>query len=46
MEHSHLIIKPNVTQKKINKNKIDWAFYDNNISELLKVCPNLNYYAK
>jgi hypothetical protein len=36
MEHSHLIIEPNVTQKNI---KNDWAFYDNNIFELLKVCP-------
>ncbi len=45
MEHSHLIVEPNVTQKKIKK-IIDWAFYDNNIFKLLEVCPNLTYYAK
>jgi hypothetical protein len=43
-EHSHLIVELNATQKI--KIKIDWAFYDNNISELLEVCPNLIYYAK
>jgi hypothetical protein len=43
MEHSHLIVEPNVTKIKI---KIDWALYDNNIFELLEVCPNLTYYAK
>jgi hypothetical protein len=42
MEHSHLIIEFNVT-KKI---KIDWSFYDNNIFELLNVCPNLAYNEK
>jgi hypothetical protein len=45
LEHSHLIVeKPSVTQTYlfiylfilILKN-FDWAFYDNNISELLKV---------
>jgi len=45
MEHSHLIVEPNVTQKRKRK-YFDWALYDNNISELLKVCPNLTYYAK
>jgi hypothetical protein len=45
MERSHLIVEPNVTQKRKRK-YFDWAFYDNNISELLKVCPNLIYYAK
>jgi hypothetical protein len=43
MEHSRLIVKPNVTQIYIY---IDWALYDNNISKLLKVCPYLTYYAK
>ncbi len=42
IKHSHLIVEYNVTQK----NKIDWALYDNNISELLKVYPNLTYYTK
>jgi hypothetical protein len=37
MEHSNLIVEPNVTQKKIKK--IDWAFYDNNIFELLEDYP-------
>jgi hypothetical protein len=41
MEHSHVIIEFNVTKKKI-----DLALYDNNISELLEVCPNLTYYTK
>jgi hypothetical protein len=45
MEHSHLIVEPNVTQKKI-KIKFDWALYDNNIFELLEVFPNLTYYTK
>ncbi len=45
MEHYDLIIEPNVTQK-IKREYFDWAFYDNNIFELLEVCPNLTYYAK
>ncbi len=45
MEHSHLIVESNVTQK-IEREYFDWAFYDNNISELLEVCSNLTYYAK
>jgi hypothetical protein len=44
MEHSHLIVEPNVT--KIKLIFFDWAFYDNNISELLKVYPNLICYTK
>ncbi len=43
MEHSHLIVEPNVTQKYIY---IDWALYDNNIYEVLEVCSNLIYHAK
>ncbi len=45
MEHSHLIIEPNVTQK-IKREYFEWALYDNNIFKSLKVCPNLTYYAK
>jgi ABC-type molybdate transport system ATPase subunit len=45
MEHSHLIVDSNVTQK-IEREYFDWAFYDNNIFELLEVCSNLTYYAK
>ncbi len=45
MEHSHLIVEPNVTQKR-KKEYFDWAFYDNNIFKLLAVCPNLTYYTK
>ncbi len=45
MEHSHLIVEPNVTHK-IKIKYFDWAFYDKNIFELLKVCPNLTYYTK
>jgi len=45
MEHSHLIVEPNVTQKNIYI-YFDWASYNNNIFELLEVCPNLTYYAK
>jgi hypothetical protein len=45
MEHSHLIVEPNVTHKRKRKN-FDWAIYGNNIFELLKVCSNLTYYAK
>jgi hypothetical protein len=45
MEHSHLIVEPNITQKK-KKEYFDWVFYDNNISKLWEVCPNLTYYAK
>ncbi len=43
MEHSCLIVESNLTQKK---EYFDWAFYDNNIFELLEVCPNLTYYPK
>jgi hypothetical protein len=46
MEHSHLIVEPNVTQKRKKKEKINWASYNNNIFELLEVFPNLTYYAK
>jgi hypothetical protein len=45
MEHSYLIIEPNVTQKRKRK-YFDWAFYDNNNSELLEVYLNLIYYTK
>jgi hypothetical protein len=45
MEHSHLIVEPNVTQKRKGE-YFDWALYDNNISKLLEVCPNLIYYPK
>ncbi len=45
MEKSHLIVEPIVTQKGERK-YFDWAFYDNNISELLEVCLNLTYYTK
>jgi hypothetical protein len=44
-KHSHLIVEPNVTNIFIII-IFDWAFYDNNISKLLEVCPNLTYYAK
>jgi hypothetical protein len=44
MEHSHLIVEPNVTQ--IFYLFFDWALYDNNIFELLEVCSNLTYYVK
>jgi hypothetical protein len=40
MEHSHLIIEPNVTHTHTH------TFYDNNVFELLKVYPNLTYYVK
>ncbi len=43
MEHSHSIVEPNVTP---NIYIFDWALYDNNIFELLEVCPSLTYYAK
>jgi len=48
MEHSHLIVEPNVTQKIYIYIYIyfDWALYDNNIFELLEVCSNLIYYTK
>jgi hypothetical protein len=42
MEQSHLIVEPNVTQKRKRK-YFDWALYGNNIFELLEVCPNLTY---
>jgi hypothetical protein len=43
MEHfQDLIVDPNITQKK-KKKKIDWAFFDNNIFELLDVYPNLTH---
>ncbi len=45
MEHSRLIVEPNVTQK-IKGEDFDWAFYDNNISKLLEVCPNQTYCTK
>jgi hypothetical protein len=45
MEQSHLIVEPNVMQK-IKREYFDWALYDNNIFELLEVCPNLTYYKK
>jgi hypothetical protein len=45
MEHSHLIIEYNVTQKR-KKENFDSALYDNDIYELLEVCPNLIYYTK
>jgi hypothetical protein len=45
MEHSHLITEFNVTQK-IKRKYFEWAFYDNNIFESLKVCPNPTYYTK
>jgi hypothetical protein len=45
MEHSHLIVEPNVTHKR-KREYFDWALYDNNIFELLEVCSNLTYYAK
>jgi hypothetical protein len=32
MEHSHLIIEPNVTQKR-KREYFEWALYDNNISK-------------
>ncbi len=35
-----------IIQHKRKKIKIDWAFYDNNIFELLDVCPNLIYFGK
>jgi hypothetical protein len=35
MEPSHLIIEPNVTQKK--GEYFEWALYDNNISKSLKI---------
>ncbi len=39
MEHfQDLIIDPNITQKIFF---FDWALYDNNIFELLDVCPSL-----
>jgi hypothetical protein len=44
MEHfEDLIIDFNITQKK---RKIDWALYDNNIFELLDVCPIFIYFGK
>jgi hypothetical protein len=49
MEHSHLIVELNVTHTHTHTHiyiYIDWALYDNNISELLEVCPNLTYYTK
>jgi hypothetical protein len=46
MEHSHLIVEPNVTLYIYIYIYIYWALYDNNIFELLEVCPNLTYYAK
>ncbi len=45
MEHSHLIIELNVTQK-IEREYFNQALSDNNIFELFKVFPNLTYYAK
>jgi len=42
MEHSDLIVEPNVTPIYI----FYWGFYYNNIFELLEVYPNLTYYAK
>jgi hypothetical protein len=45
MEHFHFIVEPNVTQE-IKRKYFDWALYDNNISKLLEVCPNLTYYTK
>jgi hypothetical protein len=45
MEHSHPIVELDVTQKR-KIEYFEWALYDNNISKLLKVCPNLTYYAK
>ncbi len=44
MEHSHLVVELNQTQFYFIF--FDWAFYNNNIFELLEVCPNLTYYAK
>jgi hypothetical protein len=32
--------------KKKKMRYFDWALYDNNIYELLEVCPNLTYYAE
>jgi len=41
----YLIVDPNITHK-IKKEYFDWALYDNNIFELLNVCPNLTYFLK
>jgi hypothetical protein len=46
MEHYYLIVEPNVTLYIYIYIYIDWALYDNNIFELLEVCPNLTDYAK
>jgi hypothetical protein len=48
MEHSHLIVKHNVTKKIYIYIYLffDWVIYDKNIFELLEVCPNLTYYTK
>jgi hypothetical protein len=43
IEYSHLIGEPHVTPYIYI---FDWALYDNNISKLLEVCPNLTHYAK
>jgi hypothetical protein len=43
MEHlQDLIVDPNITHK-IKRKYFEWALYDNNIFELLNVCPNLTY---
>ncbi len=53
MEHSHLIVEPNVIHTHTHTHTYlfiylfsDWELYDNNIFELLEVCPNLTYYTK
>jgi hypothetical protein len=43
MEHSHLIINFNVTQKR-KKEYFDWAPYNNNVFDLLDIYPNLTYF--
>jgi hypothetical protein len=46
MEHfQYLIVDPNITHK-IKREYFDWALHDNNIFELLDVCPNLIYFLK
>jgi len=46
MEHfQDLIVDPNITHKR-KKEYFNWALYDNNIFELLNVCPNFTYSIK
>jgi hypothetical protein len=44
MEHSRLIVEPNVTQKE--EEYFDYTLYDNNIFKLLEGCRNIIYYTK